>query len=92
MFHGKSEKALPIPFELPCNYPKDVVDDLKEKRLSGRARAKFIGAVCSAIFSHKSFPTTDEYNHVGEQIVNQYPFLKSKSGSVYVSIYNNMYS
>lgn len=68
-----------------------MVDDLKQNRLSGRARAKFIGAVCSAIFSHKSFPTTEEYNHVGEQIVNQYPFLKSKSGSGYVSSINYMH-
>lgn len=68
-----------------------MVDDLKENRLSGRARAKFIGAVCSAIFSHKSFPTTEEYNHVGEQIVNQYPFLKSKSASGYVSSINYMH-
>ena len=61
------------------------MDDLKLNRLSGGARAKFIASVCSAIFQYKSLPTTDEYNHVGEQIVKKYPFLKSKSGSGYVS-------
>ena len=81
----KSEKPLPIPFELPHNYPKEVMDDLKQNRLSGGARPKFISSVCSAIFQFKSLPTTDEYNHVGEQIVKKYPFLKTKSGTGYVS-------
>ena len=82
----KTEKPLPTPFELPRNYPKEVMDDLKLNRLSGGVRAKFIASVCSAIFQYKSLPTTDEYNHVGEQIIKKYPFLKSKSGSGYVSL------
>ena len=82
----KTEKPLPTPFELPHNYPKEVMDDLKLNRLSGGARAKFIASVCSAIFQYKSLPTKDEYNHVGEEIIKKYPFLKSKSGSGYVSL------
>ena len=62
----KKEEPLPIPFE---NYPKDVMEELSHNRLSGKARAKFIASVCSAIFTHKSLPTTPEYNHVAEQIV-----------------------
>ena len=84
----KSEKPLPIPFELPHNYPKEVMDDLKQNRLSGGARSKFIASMCSAIFQYKSLPTRDEYNHVGEQIVIKYPFLKNKSGSGYVSLFH----
>ena len=56
----KAEKPLPIPFELPHNYPKEVMDDLKLNRLSGGARAKFVASVCSAIFRYKSLPTKDE--------------------------------
>ena len=82
-----SEKPLPIPFELPHNYPKEVMHDLKQNRLSRAARAKFIASICSAIFLYKFLPTTDEYNHVGEQIVKKYPFLKNKSGSGYVSYF-----
>ena len=82
----KAEEPLPNPFELPCNYPQDVMDELKQNRLSRRARAKFISNICSAaIFKYKSLPTSSEYNHVGEQIVKLYPFLKNKSGSGYVS-------
>jgi len=76
---------LPIPFELPKNFPQDVQKDLKESRLIGRARAKFISGICSAIFHHKAHPSKAEYDHIGEQIVNKYPFLRSKTGSGYVS-------
>jgi len=61
------------------------MDELKESRLSGRARAKFIASICLAIFKYKSLPTPSEYNHIGEQIVKQYPFLKNKTGPGYVS-------
>jgi len=60
------------------NYPKDIAEDLKQNRLSSRSRAKFIAAICSAIFSHKSFPTTHKYNHVGEQIINNHHFFKKQ--------------
>jgi len=76
---------LPIPFELPKNFPQDVHKNLKESRLIGRARAKFIAGICSAIFQHKAYPSKAEYDHVGEQIVKKYPFLRSKTGSGYVS-------
>ena len=62
--------------------------DLKHNRLSSRSRAKFFAAIwqlyAQPFSAIKSFPTPHEYNHVGEQIVNWYPFLKSKSGSGYV--------
>ena len=80
----KKEKPLPIPFKLPINYPKDVMEELSHNRLSGKARTKFIASVCSAIFTYKSLPTTPEYNHVAEQIVKKYPFLKAKSGPGHV--------
>ena len=86
----KKEEPLPIPFELPTNYPKDVMEELSVNRLSGKARAKFIASVCSAIFIHKSLPTTTEYNHVGEQIINKYPFLKAKSGPGHVRQCNHI--
>ena len=61
------------------------MSELAHNRLSGRARTKFISSVASAIFKEKSCPKDEEYRHVGSQIVNEYPFLKSLSGSGYVS-------
>jgi len=41
----KVEEPLPIPIELPHNYLQDVVDELNQNRLNGRARAKFITSI-----------------------------------------------
>ncbi len=85
------EQPLPMPFELPHNYPTIVMVDLEQKKLSGKARAKFIASISSAIFKYKGYPTRDEYNHVGAQIVKKYPFLRSSSGTGYVSTVNMSY-
>ena len=79
------EKPLPMPFELPQNYPAIVMAGLNQCRLCGKARPKFIASIASAIFKYKNYPTSEEYHHIGAQIIKQYPFLKSSSGSGYVS-------
>lgn len=83
----KEESPLPMPFELPRNYEPSVMAALKKKMLSGRSKGKFIKAVAAAIFRFKGYPTTPEYEHIGQQIISKYPFLKSMSGSGYVSIH-----
>lgn len=74
-----------MPFELPQNYPAIVMVDLQQKKLSTKARTKFIASISAAIFRHKSYPSKEEYDHVGAQIVDKYPFLKSSHGAGYVS-------
>ena len=79
----KLEKPLPLPFDLPQNYPAIVMSDLAKNMLSGKARTKFIATVASAIFRYKSYPTPEERRCVAMQIVQKYPFLKSSAtGSV----------
>ena len=60
--------------------------DLEKNMLSSKGKTKFIAAVAAAIFRFKSYPTSDEYVHIGQQIITEYPFLKSSSGCGYVSI------
>lgn len=79
------EPKLPVPFELPQNYPYIVESDMMKGILSGKSKTKFISSVAAAIFRFKSFPTKEEYDHVSQQIVTKYPFLKSSSGTSYVS-------
>lgn len=78
------EPPLPIPFELPRNYKSNIMAELEKGFLSVNGKSKFIGSIAAAIFRHKSYPTKDEYSHVGEQIVSSYPFLRSSSGTGYV--------
>ena len=79
---AQSEDPLPVPFELPKNFPQDVQKDLQSSRLIGRARAKFIAGICSAIFQHKAYPSKAEYDHVGEQIVKNILFYGVKQDLV----------
>ena len=57
----------------------------EKKELSVHGKAKLLASVAAAMFRHKSYPTAEEYDHVGQQIILQCPFLKSDSGSEYVS-------
>lgn len=79
----KQESRLPRPFQLPVNFNPTIADALRNETLSGKARTKFVSVIAEAIFRYKSYPTTEEYEHVAQQIVKKWPFL-SKSGS-YVS-------
>lgn len=79
------EEPLRMPFELPRNYPQVVMADLEQGKLSGKARAKFISSIASAIFKEKSYPLPSEYDHIGQVITAKYHFLKSSNGSGYVS-------
>ena len=79
------EAPLPIPFELPYNYPAKVMADLQDGMLTGKGKTKFVSSVAAAIFRYKSYPTREEYDHVSQQIIAKYPFLSSLSGSGYVN-------
>ena len=74
-----------MPFELPRNYEAEVMEDLKRGLLSTKNMAKFVKAVAGAIFRFKAYPTKAEYDYIGQQIISKYPFLKSLSGTGYVS-------
>ena len=78
------EPPLKMPFELPRNYPPIVMADLHSGKLGVKARSKFISSIASAIFKEKSLPLRNEYDHIGQLIIKQYPFLKSSSGTGYV--------
>ena len=78
----KQELALPRPFSLPSNFSHSVVSGLEEKHLVGKARTKFITAIASAMFQHKSYPTRDEYDHVVQQVFRKWPFLRVRNGDV----------
>ena len=81
----KQEPPLPIPFELPRNYKPEVMAGLEKNFFSGTVVTKFLAAVAAAIFRYKGYPTTAEYEHIGQQIIAKCPFLKRSSGTGYVS-------
>ena len=78
----KEQPPLPKPFPIRTNFTRDITKCLEEKCLTGKARMKFITAIASSIFQVKSYPTREEYNHVCEQLLRKWPFLRSRTGYV----------
>ena len=58
--------------------------ELQKGMLSGSGKAKFIASIAAAIFRFKAYPTSQEYDNIGQQIITMYPFLRSSSGVGYV--------
>ena len=82
----KDSKSLPCPFPLPQNYPPEVECALASKSMMPRQMNRFLTTVARAIYCHKCYPTTKEYENVAKQIVALYPFLASPAGTPYVRI------
>ena len=49
------------------------------------SRTKFFSSVACAIFNYKSYPTKDEYNHIGHQSSPSTYFFPNEEGTEYVS-------
>ena len=81
----KPQVPLPKPFELPLNFPQHVEQALSSKALHGKARTKFITIIAQSIFHIKSYPTTEELQHVVQQMYKQWPFLND--GKDLVSVF-----
>lgn len=76
------EPPLPNPFPLPRNFPPMVALALKEKKITSKARAKFVTTLASAIFMLKSYPSSRELEDVSRAAIKEWEFLGSKSGFV----------
>ena len=77
---------LPVPFPLPRHYPYNVELALNSKQMTRETTSKFISVVAGAMLSYKCYPTIDDYNNVGQSIIQKYPHLKSPVDSPHVCI------
>ena len=70
------------PFEVPRKFPEAISLALQNKKLTGRARTKFITLIAQSIYRHKSYLTEDEYLHIIQELVKQWPFFDEGKGMV----------
>ena len=84
---SRQEPPLPKPFPLPRNFPPLVALALKEKKVTSKARAKFVTTMANAIFLYKSYPTSQELRDVSREAMKSWEFLGAKSGCVSSSLY-----
>lgn len=83
--NDKNTTSLPNPFPFPQNYTPRVECALRSKVMPPEVMKKFLAAIARAVYSIKCYPTASEYESLGVQIIQRYPFLKSPAGCPYVS-------
>ena len=83
--NDKNTKSIPHPFPFPQNYPPSVECALMAKVVPPEAMRKFLATTARAVYAIKCYPTTSEYETLGVEIIQRYPFMKSPAGCPYVS-------
>ena len=76
---------LPDPFPLPKHYRADVELALKSGNMTEDTNRAFLSCVAASMFTYKRYPTADDYRNVARVIIQKYPFMKSPTGTPYVS-------
>ena len=71
-------------FQLP-NMPYAVERCLEKKEMTVHATNKMVEYIGDKMYGTCRYPTKEDYKTVARKIVNEYPFLKDKIGSGYVS-------
>ena len=84
--NGKHTKSIPQPFPFPHNYTPSVECALMAKVVPPEAMKKFLATIARAVYAIKCYPTTGEYEALGDEIIHRYPFMKSPAGCPYVSL------
>ena len=87
VFHIPQDKhstKLPDPFPFPTNFPPKIMHALEMKAMLPNHSGRFYGVIARAVYAIKCYPTHAEYEQLGQQIIDKYPFLMSPVGEPYV--------
>lgn len=90
--NDKHTTTIPNPFPFPKNYPPAVECALHAKIVPQEILNRFLAVTARAIYAIKCYPRSNEYDAIGVQIIQKYPFLKSPIGCPYVSFNYLMYA
>ena len=85
LVNDKFSTKIPTPFPFPRNYPPVVESALNEKVVPPEVLSRFLHSIAQAIYAIKCYPTSQEYESIGLQVVERYPFLESPAGGACVS-------
>ena len=77
---------LPDPFPLPKHYRADVEPALKSGNMTEDTTRELLSCVATSMFTYKRYPTADDYRNVARVTIQKYPFMKSPTGTPYVSL------
>ena len=85
--NDKQSIHIPTPFPFPQNFPPVVECALHAKSVPPEVMKRFLSVMARATFAIKCYPTSGEYESIGVQVIQHYPFMKSPAGCPYVSSY-----
>ncbi len=78
----KLEPPLPRPFGVPQNFPYAITEGLKNEKLVGKPRTKFVTIIAQSIYRFKNYPSEEEFCLVIQDLVKKWPFLDNRKGNV----------
>ena len=76
----------PNPYTVPVHFSRDVTECLTTGKMTKDTQNRFLSAVASHVFQIKKNPSTEDMINISQAIITKYPFMRSPTGSPYVSI------
>ena len=81
-----SDVQFPDPYIVPRHFSQDVIEALTNGRMNTETQNGFLSGVASHVFQIKRKPSPEDMINVSRAIITKYPFMRSPTGSPYVSI------
>ena len=75
----------PDPYIVPVHFSQDVIESLAIGKMTKDTQNRFLSGVASHVFQIKRKPSTEDMINVSRAIIAKYPFMRSPTGSPYVS-------
>ena len=75
----------PDPYIVPGHFSQDVITCLTNAKMTKETQNAFLSGVASHVFQIKRKPSAEDMINVSRAIIAKYPFMRSPTGSPYVS-------
>ena len=82
-----TDTEFPDPYIVPMHFSQDVIEGLATGKMNTATQNGFLSGVASHVFQLKRKPSTED---VSRAIITKYPFMRSPTGSPYVSIFKGI--
>ena len=76
---------------VPVHFGQDVIEGLATGKMNTATQNGFLSGVASHVFQLKRKPSTEDLINVSQAMITKYPFMRSLTGSPYVSIFKDSY-
>ena len=71
---------------MPVHFSQDVTECLSARKMTKETLNSFLSGMASHVFQIKRKPSREDLINVSRSVIVKYPFLRSPTGSPYVSM------